>query len=375
MILKLNNTPQETLAGGKNLGPEGGKIDNDYTPDNLANTNHLRSEFVLDILNGCDHGCDGCYVRRKADYNSQDLSDAIQISNAMSEMGIINEDLFLGPTDIFSALNFETMMADPLMPQLINEYSLSTSTTLMGDTSEIERKWRLLEYHLDNAPARDFLLIVSIDVEKYINNDPEYMETLTRNLQFFVNDTVVFIVNFTKNTFNDIKLVDLANKMTDDYNVALKIIPSFFRVGNPVFVAPTAKEFTEKLLTELPSEELPSNIIFQMFDKYFGGDGFMNVSYRNHELYITPFLFEGITQTNDIFKIPRDKNGNYTADIISQRFADITAQQYQYASLTNNCKDCNLLSSCISRHILAYMESRKIRNCIMPHDFIINPKQ
>lgn len=364
--MKMNMHPKETLADGISIGDCGSDMTGPHNPAKLVNTDMLRSEFVFDVLNGCDFNCVGCCIPRKNTCTSQDISNAIDIANTVQRMSISCEEMFIGPTDIFTATNFDEIMDDPLMYDLTSRFSLTTSSTLMCPTNQLKVRWHTLQKHLNNAPARDFELLVAFDLKRYLDKDEDYISHLSTNLQCFKKDTVVFIVNFHEGMLNQHKLIDVATRIHDDFNVPLRIIPSFFRMTNMETVERKSRSFIEMLMMQLEGCELPEYLSFNMFDKYFGGEGFVNMSYKDGHLYLSPFLYEAIPQTHDIFKVEQP----YNAINISSKLTEMTLQQFQYAAHTYNCASCELLPSCVGRKVLTYMESRNLMECIVPKSFI-----
>lgn len=366
MKMKMNMHPKETLAGGINLGDVGSDLIGPHNPAKLVNTDMLRSEFVFDVLNGCDFNCAGCFISRRNTCTSQDISNAIEISDTLHGMGISCEEMFIGPTDIFTATNFDEIMNDPLMYDLTARFSLTTSSTLMSDTMKMKQRWHVIQKHLNNAPARDFELFVAFDLNKYLQRDEEYLAQLTTNLKLFEKDTVVFIVNYHEGMLNHVRLLEVAEEIHNEFNVPLRIIPSFFRVNNQESVERKSRSFIEMLIMHLDGVELPEYLSFNMFDKYFGGEGFINISYKDGQLYLSPFLYEAIPQTHDMFKIDQP----YNSENISSKLSNLIRQQFQYASQTYHCASCELLSSCVGKKVLTYMESRNLVECIVPKTFI-----
>jgi len=282
-------------------------------------------------------------------------------------MSVACEEVFIGPTDIFTATNFDEIMDNPLMYELTSNFSLSASSTLMCDTRTLKMRWHTLQKHLNNAAARDFELFVAFDLAKYLSNDREYIDKLTEHLCLFAKDTVVFVVNYHDQMFNGTTLLAVAEKIHEEFNVPLRIIPSFFRSNSTDMVERRVSAFKTMLVAQLPPDEpLPEYVSFNMFDKYFGGEGFINLSYKDGDLYVMPYLFDGIPQTNEIFKIDKP----HTADDITKKLGELVTSQYMYASQTTGCAHCNLLSSCIGRNVIAYMESRDLIDCIVPRDNI-----
>lgn len=368
--VRLNAHEKETLADGVNLGEEGAALAGPHRPAKLVQTDKLRSEFTLDLLDFCEFSCPGCFVKKRTKPSPADLDDAITIMNVLKEMEVDCEDLFIGPTDIFSARNFYDLMCDSRMYQLTNTFALSCTSTLMSDADEIAKRMDVIEDHLAKAPARDFDVFVVINIEAYVRRDINYLMKFEAALRRLEKDTVYFIANFTKDMFEHISLEDLAERLYEDYNVPLRINPSFLRVGTPHIVEPQAHDLVDLIYEQLPLNGVSPHIQINMLDKYFAGYGFVNLSFRNHELFITPFIYEGIPQTHSMFRIDRP----YTPATIEGALARINAQQFMYAPKTDECSGCENLASCISRGVLAYMESRNFTKCIVPRRFICEPE-
>lgn len=368
--VKLNTHEKETLADGANLGPEGAALMGPHRPAKIAETDKLRSEFTLDLLDYCEFSCPGCFIKKRTKPSSKDLDDAVEIMHTLQEMEVDCEDLFIGPTDIFSARNFEDLMLNPRMYELTKTFALSCSSTLMTDPEEVMRRMSIIEDHFTQAPARDFDILVVIDIEKYTKRDVAYLARFESNLRWLEKDTVYFSVNFSEDMFQHVELEKLAEMLWKDYNAPLRLNPSFLRVGSSRVVEANAHKMVNMLYEQLPNGGMSDHIIINMFDKYFAGDGFINLSFRNHELYFTPFIYEGVPQTHEVFRIPRP----YTPLMLTTKLSHIMLRQFPYAMQTEECPDCENLGSCTSRNVLAYMESRDITKCIVPRKFIREPE-
>ncbi len=367
MGVVLNFDPKETLADGISI-LEGAALEGSHRPNKIAKTDQLRSEFTIDLLDGCEFSCPGCYVQKRTKVTPQDLEDCVQIMGCLKGMDISCEDLFIGPTDIFSANNLEGLMQDDNMYKLTGQFAVTCTSTLMSDPDSVKRKWDIVQDHLTKAPARDFDILVVLNEYKFLRGDVEYMTRLETNLKNFEHDTVYFMMNYDGDMLQIWDLNALSKKVKDTFNAPLRMNPSFLRVGSPRVVQPKAKAMI-KMLEDNQGE----HVVVNMFDKYFNGDGFVNLSFRKHELYATPFIYEGVPQTHEIFRIPRT-DGRYTPEAINDKFRALTTRQFAYAANTaKDCASCENLTSCISRKVLAYMESRDFSECIVPRKLIRDP--
>jgi len=368
--IKLNANQKQTLSGGVNLGVPGGTVRGPHEVGKLIDTDHIRTEFNANILTHCDFTCPGCYIRRNNDFAGEDIKQIWELTQLFQQMDFYCEEIFIGPTDIFSAKNFDDIFLNPYMSNITKIFSLSVTSTLMTDSNEIARRMRIIEKHLEQAPARDMEIFVVVDLKKYLQRDVEYLTKFEKELRLFEKDIVYFIVNFSgTGMFDEISLVDLAKSLRKTYNVELRIAPSFFRIGNPRSLTIKARQFADMLTLQLAGNGISHDVPINMLNRYFGGYGFANFTFCNHELYVMPFLFEGIPQPHNIFKVSR-ANGKYTSTDISTKLTELTSHQYKYAMETEECFSCESLSSCVARKVLAYMETRGIKQCILPRKLL-----
>lgn len=60
-----------------------------------------------------------------------------------------------------------------------------------------------------------------------------------------------------------------------------------------------------------------------------------------------------------------------TVESIFEKLDNLTNTQYAFAERTSECSTCPLLSSCVSKKVLATMEQHDITECLMPKDIIL----
>ena len=112
MKVPLNSTPA-------------GYWSNSTDPNAPINQDFLRVEIQLDILNGCESSCPGCFIPRK-----NKTCDLSILYNTLKEGTYSPDEIVIGPTDIFSASNFDELMDDPYLKKLYGISSIAYTSAL-----------------------------------------------------------------------------------------------------------------------------------------------------------------------------------------------------------------------------------------------------
>lgn len=322
-------------------------------------------DLTLDILRGCQHKCPGCFVNRNLKFINQDL---YAINNLVEQWHYNNFDfneLFVGPTDIFNASNFEQLVKNKHFQQLSTKFTFTCTTTCLNDFEVTKNRLSMLNDYCSNWAGRNFEVFVILDLPKYINRDKQYLDQFNKNLQLLYNDNVFFLLNiYSENMFDEVSLYQLNTRLKQEYNAKIRINPSYFRATKNKHVLKNAMAHKNMLQHQINDDTI-KHIFLNMLDMYFGGFTFGNYALINHELYICPLLYEAIPITNNMVQIAKSENNLYNIDNIHDKHIELFNKQHQYAQHLE-CKKCKYLTSCISRNVLSYMETRNIQQCFLP---------
>ena len=205
-----------------------------------------------------------------------------------------------------------------------------------------------------------------LDIPKYITGDREYLDLFNRNLELLYDDNVFLLLNvYGEEMFDDMSLFDLNKKVKADYNTKVRVNPSYFRGTSKKHVERYAQLHKRMLEREI-NEDTIQGIFLNMIDIYFGGHTFGNYAFVNHELYISPLIYEAIPIDNPSVMVPKSADGTYSLEEIEQKQQELFLEQHTYAEQTSECSSCKYLSSCVSRNVLSYMESRGVTDCFLP---------
>lgn len=332
----------------------------------LRDARWMSIDLTLDLLGGCEHKCPGCFVNKKLPFLDDDLATMADLVRKWSDADYDFNELFLGPTDILNATNFDAIINDTNFQMMSEYFTFTCTTTCLNDYDESKRRLQLLEDKCTNWWERNFEVFVIIDVPKYLSGDVEYMTTFTKNLELLYNDNVFLLLNvYSEEMFDDISLFDLNKKVKEDFNTKVRINPSYFRGTSKRHVERYAQLHKRMLEREITDETI-KGIFLNMIDIYFGGHTFGNYAFVNHNLYVSPLIYEALPVDNRELMIPQNADGLYDLDAIEQKHRELFARQHKYSYKTTECSSCKYLSSCVSRNVLNYMETREIHDCFLP---------
>lgn len=321
-------------------------------------------DFTFDVLNGCDHRCPGCFVQRKNDFMDRDLLDIEDIIEQLREAKYDLNELFIGPTDIFSAINFEELVSNDTFKRISQHFTLTCTTTLLNDTFDIQAKLDIFNRELPHRDRKTEIFVI-LDLDRYFKKDWFYINQLHRNIKLLKDWNVFFIVNvYSEDMFNELKLTDLTVRLKRDFGTKLRINPSYFRGTSKRHVEHYAHQHRNMLEVQIDEENIKS-VFLNMADQYFSSYTLLTYAYGHGKLTVMPFIYEAIPVEDPIFDVLKEGN-KYTLASLEETHLNLALRQYEYADRTSSCDDCEHLASCVSRDVLAYMESRAITECFLP---------
>ncbi|MCS5550416.1 MAG: hypothetical protein NZ811_02745 [Gammaproteobacteria bacterium] len=305
------------------------------------NTDFLRTEVLVDVLNGCKANCKGCFIpRRNVNPYLGNLVDLLSGSS------FYVDEVTIGPTDIFDATNFDAVMSDPNLKKIYATSAIAFTSALKQPMWEIKEKldtiWSLYK-GVDRIPDIDFKIV--LDIDEYLDKGLDDIK-----LSLFKEGSVQFRVNYYKGIFNRISYNDLCNKVLEEYNAPVLVLPNFMTNNNHTGKVTNLVESFKRDLLDQNIEHLNW---YTMFDSGFNAYGCSNFSFHNGSLYVSPFIFDGIIQRSDYFKV-KDINTNRLAENLK----------------VSPCGDCEFLMSCAERNVHMYMHSRGLKECVLPKEYM-----
>ena len=332
-------------------------------------------DFVLnlEVLNACAHHCEGCFVNRRNKLITTDLDTALSLASEMDEKGMRFREVILSPTDLFSADNAVEVLSDPKFHQLLDIHPKTRiTTTAMFEDMDWD-KWLAVWKVLDNEeffrPNMIMEFLVPINPKKILAADPEYLAQFNRALDFMKNNTPKEVDwSFVINVHYDSIIADNYDEITriakEDFNTAIEFLPSFFRTGNDASITKHLAEWSS-FLREVINEDNYRNTMLTIADKNHNSFNTIVINYKKGDLYISPFIYEQI-----LYTYPGLRVDGVTAAAVIAKNSELLADQFKYATYTDNCMGCNYLSTCIGRNVLSFMEIKDETSCIYPKEIL-----
>lgn len=337
----------------------------------LSTSSVLELNVTLDLLRGCSFSCPGCYVNKKVSGDVGGLERLNTLISKFLKEGFEANDIFLGPTDVFSTVNFDEVLAAKEFEVIVNHFkALVVTSTMMSSHEVVEtRLERLSEVFCRDDNELEIFPI--LDIQKYLNGDAAYLKKFNENLELlddrlgFSEINTQFSTNFHEDLFSNINFVELSERVRKDYGVKLRINPSFVHMKNADKVLRMSRLLKNHLEATIDSADV-QNVFLNALDVHMGGETYVSLTFSEGKLYRAPFFYEFIPIKKSGFEISRNPLGEYSLEDVFSLQESSMVQQYAYAKETEKCQNCPFLSNCVSRQHLSFMEAMGVKECIVP---------
>ncbi|OIQ17188.1 MAG: hypothetical protein BM556_13325 [Bacteriovorax sp. MedPE-SWde] len=340
---------------------------------NVDNINSMDFVLNLDILNGCVHFCDGCFIQkeRKGDW-SEVLKNACKIAEDLTGKGLRFRELILGPTDFFSARNTIEILKDPYFQKLLS-FNEKTRITASCVFSNMDRENFLEIFNiLDNESfyRKDMILefLVPLNSNKMLDRDQVYLDENKWALNHFENNSpkVIdwsYVVNIGNNEVLREKYAETVEFIKTEFNTILEFNPGFFRTNNNKLIDGKLS-YWKGFLQDVLSKSDHRDLCLTSVDKHHNTANTICLNILDDKVFFSPFIYEQIIDKSDLFLVD-----DLSADSILAMHTGLQTKGYQYAGQTSNCEQCSYLTPCVGRNVLNFMEVRGKTDCIFPEEF------
>jgi hypothetical protein len=342
----------------------------------VARAHDFRIRFNLEFLRGCTFECPGCYVNRKNNFNDKDLEIVKNARWEFEKDGFVFDEIILGPTDFFSALNTEDLIENQRFGDLFSQGTVLTLlSTLQSDEQVINSRIDLVNKHLPEGIEIEIL--IPFNYRRLLKGDSHYIESLSTKIKLLerLNFDVEYALQLNIQEFDESSHFDL-KKISDlvwrEFKTITEFNPSFMRLAKKERVIDIISNWNEMLsssLSDLKTSE--DNLTFTMANKNHAGFNELTFNYSDGYFYSCPFIYENVFDKSQHFKIiPSAPHGHYLlSDFMAHR--NISNQnQLEYLKQTENCHSCSHAISCVSKQVVDYMLDKKITSCILAKDIL-----
>lgn len=341
---------------------------------NLDNIHSMDFVLNLDLLNGCVHLCDGCFINKTkivTDWESV-LEKALEIANGLSEKGLRFREIILGPTDFFSANNTADILLHPTFQKLLRIHEKTRITASCVFDSINKSHFQELFGILDNTDLyREKMILeflVPLNTAKMVNRDPDYIADNKWVLDYFQNKSPKiidwsYVININNNNLLKENYSRVVDTIRTEFNTILEFNPGFFRSNNNKIVDRNLSYWKEFLQDILSGKDV-SHLCLTNLDKHHNTVNTVCLNLIDGGVYFSPFIYEQIIETSKTFAIDK-----LDGESILAKHEDLQRKGYEYALKTKDCSDCGHLTACVGRNVLNFMEEKQKKDCLFPEIF------
>jgi len=312
-------------------------------------------ELQLEILSGCAFSCEGCHVDRNSVNKTTDemYRVAYEFINELDPFSVV-----IGSTDIFTATNSLSVLNDIRLTSLICRFDrlVVNSTMAKLDLNVLKAIQRL--------GMKEVQINVVIPENK--NRNVRYNEVISEKIdevkRLFPGLVVHPQLNLSENLTVD-NYEELNNFYLHHYGQGVDFNMSFARTSrNPKYYRDVFRWMRDVTSTTGASKN--GSMVNQHIDVVSPHDSLERaVIFYEGGFYQIPIVYEDLIQAR-----PKYRFNDYRD--YQKRYDELIVEQYNYASLTDECVDCNFLPTCTDHRVLSVMEDYGIKECILPKETI-----
>lgn len=308
----------------------------------LGQSKYNTVNLHLEVLNSCSYACAGCYVKRK---NELPSNWAEQLNSQLSDSKFTEwNEVVVGPTDIFSASNFNEIfdMQESWMSDVLSRFSAITfNSTLCMSDDEILNKFQKLKSVFPNKQLEFFIIV---DINHFLTEDPKYMSWLKRKVDLLEDSNIIFTINTPSFFFWRFEAPgEIAFR---HFGKNFKYTPSFFRSNNKKIIKDHLKSWSKNCIGH-------TNILNYTYDKYFGGETYTTFVYKAGNLFWSPCVIDFVFVDDKKFKLKHSED----------------VRELRLEKPQGDCVDCPEKTNCQARGVLAVKNYLGSNKCILPDDF------
>ena len=368
-------------------------LEDDFYLKQSTTDRHDIFDFVvnLEVLQGCNHACAGCYVNIENPDAMVDrvLENALKVGKHYVEHGARFREIFIGATDFFTARNTEEILKNPLLQQMtrlkgwgdtetngntVGDQNLGLTATAVFDGIDMDRVKRLFDILDDWKNYREMMTVeflMPVNVQKILAEDSKYIEDHHKVFEFFKNETPKHVIySFANNIYNNRWLKDegayekCREIIHREFDCILEHNPSFFRSGKHIPIDKNIFAWKQILETQLTKDNWKETHLTSA-DTHHNSVNTLGVHFIKDEAYIIPFIYENIFLEREKFHIEEANNPK----MISEKYAELMAEGFDYACEVSDCEDCEMQVACVGRNVQNVMKEFGIKECIFPKQF------
>jgi hypothetical protein len=334
-------------------------------------------DFTLEITNGCQFNCTGCNVDKEGNSWIPD-EEFKKLNNLIDDLNnnqFKPMNLAIGPTDIMTSINRDKVLTSPEIKLIASKFLKTTINCAFLDPFNENYKdlGKKLNWLLEGKIVKFVIPFEAyhIDNVQYIDRIRKRRDLVLANMPNVKHHKTYLIINY-----DSAYIYDKEKKKNLTEELVLKIYNS-----------PYLQDFATDLVLPHSRADLreagPSKHFLNSIDdirakmvnarkkygisvdiaevkKSEGKD--WDIFYKAGNLYMTPFLLEGLASFDTIFKIEKEWSFHGLYEHYTERLVD----QIGWAINAKECASCQFVGDCAERGIHDLMRINSTEKCISP---------
>ncbi len=339
--------------------------------ESLSKAHNVRFRINCEFLHSCAFHCPGCFVYRRNNFDEAQLDVLVKAVDMFRENGMTFDEIILGPTDFFAALNTAELVAEPKFKDIFKDGDvvLTLLSTLQSDEEHIREVIKAVNENLTH-PNQEIEALIVFDLQRVMEESDDYVKELQSKLALLdefnpaVDYALQMNIQDTNKLEGEFTLANITRFVRENFDTIVEFNPSFLRTRKLKLIGPILEAWNT-MLEEQIDETNKNDITFTMANAYHAGFNEITFNFHNGDLYMCPFIYENVFDRSEPFKIPKRNGMFYEWADIEQYDAFAKIQQFNYATKTTECGDCPYLMSCTAKHVLFYMEQHDLKDCMI----------
>lgn len=342
----------------------------------LQNINKL-IDFTLEVTNGCQFNCTGCNVDKEGNswVTDGDFQKLYQLVDDLKENNFSPMNLAIGPTDIMTSVNRDKVLSSPEIKLFANKFLKTTINCAFLDpfNENYEKLGKQLNWLLEGKIVKFVIPFEAyhIDNEAYIDRIRKRRDLVLKNMPSVEHHKTYLIINYdsahiydkehNKNLTEELILKVYESPFLEDFATDLVLPHTRANLREPE----PSKHFldsVEDIRNKMVNARKKYGISVDVAEvkKSEGRD--WDIFYKAGNLYMTPFLLEGLACFDDVYKIETD----WTFSGLYNHYTENLLDQIDWATTAPECSTCQFAGDCAERGIHDLMRINNTTRCISP---------
>lgn len=311
-------------------------------------------ELQMEVLTGCAFKCDGCFVNKNNDYKVTEklYTVAEEFLEVLDPYAAV-----LGSTDVFTAANSVQLLSDIRFTELLKRFDrLVVNSTL----AKLDPKVLTLMAGL----GTELQINVLVPETKYLND--RYLSAIRGRVEEVKQYFPELVLHPQLNLTSELEIPnyeDLNNYYIDLLGQGVDFNLSFARTHSDPKVYQEALRWLKRTAASTRAT-IDGDMSRQHVDVVSPLDKLERaVIFYENEFYAIPIVYEDLIQIRERYRFDDYQDYN-------RRYNELINAQYQYASDTEECLECEFLPVCADHRVLAVMQDYDITECVLPKQTI-----